>query len=296
MIGLVRLMLTDSGLGGLSICAALERDLRGSPLAGRVRLTYVNAWPEEGRGYNDFSNDGERAEVFDRALEAMAALKPDRLLIACNTLSILFEDTAFSRAAVCPVEGIVDCGVALFEEELRSSPASSIVLLGTRTTISSGAHRRALIAAGVAPERIGSVSCHGLATAIERDIGGPRVTELIEAYASDVGEAVTGSQGVWLGLCCTHYGYVADRLASAVAAATGRCVRALDPNVRMVRDAMGRLLTEAVPAGKAAPAVEVVSKVALDDRTRAGISTLVRPVSPATAEALIAYRHAPTLF
>lgn len=292
----MRLVVTDSGLGGLSICAALERDLRGSPLAGRVRLTYVNAWPEEGRGYNDFGSDRERVDAFDRALGAMAALEPDRLLIACNTLSILYDATAFSRVAAWPVEGIVAAGVSLCEEEWRETPASSLVLLGTKTTIASGAHRRALIAAGVEPGRVGSVSCHGLATAIERDIGGPRVTELIETCARDVREAVAGSQDVLLGLCCTHYGYVADRLASAVAAATGRSVRTLDPNGRMVQDVMRRLVNEAVPADTAAPAVEVVSKVVLDDRARSGISALVRPVSPATADALVAYRHAPGLF
>ena len=66
------LVVTDSGLGGLSICAALERRLRAE---GRrsVRLTYVNAWPFEGRGYNDLPDLRARAEVFDRALRRCAS-------------------------------------------------------------------------------------------------------------------------------------------------------------------------------------------------------------------------------
>ena len=70
-----RLVVTDSGLGGLSICAALERRLR---LDGgrRVRITYVNAWPFEGRGYNDLPDIAARAAVFDRALD------PDGLVVA----------------------------------------------------------------------------------------------------------------------------------------------------------------------------------------------------------------------
>ncbi len=71
------LVLTDSGLGGLSLCATLERRLRRRD----IRLTYLNAWPFEGIGYNDLPTVPERAEVFDRALCAMAALAPDQVLV-----------------------------------------------------------------------------------------------------------------------------------------------------------------------------------------------------------------------
>ncbi|HSP90980.1 MAG TPA: hypothetical protein VLN08_08735, partial [Vicinamibacterales bacterium] len=78
------IVVTDSGLGGLSICALLEQGLRAAGPARAVRLTYVNAWPFEDRGYNDLPDEHERARVFDLALSRMAQMEPDRILIACN--------------------------------------------------------------------------------------------------------------------------------------------------------------------------------------------------------------------
>lgn len=298
MIDLVLLAVTDSGLGGLSICAALERDLRTPVPAGRVAMAYVNVWPEESRGYNDYPDAVSRAEVFDRALASIAVMRVDRLLIACNTLSIIYPATRFSRSAAFPVRGIVDAGVTLFTEALGGMPDASIVLLGTRTTVASGAHHDRLIEAGIAPERIAAVACHGLATAIERDIDGLAVGELIAACAREVQEVRPAGRQVLVGLCCTHYGYVAARIRAQLAAELGRDVVTLDPNVRMVRDVVTELGAALVPGPVAdpRPRVEVVSKVRLGDRTRRGIAGLVGAVSPATAEALLSYRHVPNLF
>jgi glutamate racemase len=298
MIDLVLLAITDSGLGGLSICAALERDLRGSRLAGHVAMAYVNAWPEESHGYNDLPDTSSRAAVFDRALARMAAMGADHLLIACNTLSILYPATRFSRSAPFPVKGIVDAGVTLFTGALRAAPDASIVLLGTRTTVASGTHRDRLVESGIAPERIAGVSCHGLATAIERDIDGPGVGELIAACAREVRGVRPPGERVFVGLCCTHYGYVAPRIGAELARALGREVVTLDPNMQMVQDVMADLGLALVPdrAAEERPTVEVVSKVTLDERTRTGIAGLVRAVSPATADALVSYRHVPALF
>ena len=83
-----------------------------------------------------------RHAVFDRALAAVDALAPDQVLIACNTLSIVYEHTAHREHPGIPVQGIVDTGVDLFDAALRDQPSAAIVLIGTRTTIDSGVHRR----------------------------------------------------------------------------------------------------------------------------------------------------------
>ena len=44
--GAVTVVITDSGLGGLLVCADLERRLRETAGDGSVRLVYVNAWPD----------------------------------------------------------------------------------------------------------------------------------------------------------------------------------------------------------------------------------------------------------
>ncbi len=242
------IVITDSGLGGLAICAALERGLRLAPPSSDVRLTYVNAWPFEDRGYNDLPDEAARARVFDGALARMAEMQPDRILIACNTLSILYPHTVFSRNPPVPVHGIVDAGVDLFVQRMAGEPGASIVLLGTKTTIESGVHRERLERAGVGAGRIAAVSCHGLAGAIERDVNGPRTDELIGACAARAAAAAPPGAPVFLGLCCTHYGYVADRLVDAVSALSSRRVLALDPNAHLTRNTGRR---RPVPSGGA---------------------------------------------
>jgi glutamate racemase len=322
MLPRAHIVITDSGLGGLAICAALDRGLRAPSPGCDVRLTYVNAWPFEDRGYNDLPDASARAAVFDGALSAMAAMRPDRILIACNTLSILYAHTVFSRRPPVPVRGIVDAGVELFAEALGADPASAIVLAGTKTTIESGVHLERLVRRGVDPARVAAVHCHGLAGAIERDVDGRRTAELIEACASRVAEAAPPAGALFVGLCCTHYGYVAQRLAGAAMRAAGGPVRALDPNERVVAgllgdrtfferradapgdsaslrgDARGESASSPDRDGSAggAVSVEVVSKVALDDTARHGIARLIEPVSPAVARALLSYALVPALF
>jgi glutamate racemase len=302
------IIVTDSGLGGLSICAALEHGVRLAGVAGNVRLTYVNAWPFEDRGYNDLPDEAARARVFDGALERMADMQPGRIVIACNTLSILYPRTAFSRHPAAPVHGIVDAGIDLFAERLTGDPASSIVLLGTRTTIESGVHMTQLRRRGIEPGRIAAVSCHGLAGAIEREVDGPRTAELINACASRAAEVAPSGGTLFLGLCCTHYGYVAVRLVDAVVRQTSRRVRSLDPNLRLTASLLedAAFFADGTGAGGASAAlgqlspgtvsVELVSKVRLAEPARRGIARLVEPVSPATASALLSYAHVPDLF
>jgi len=301
-------VITDSGLGGLSVCAALERGLRVAAEPRGVRLTYVNAWPYEDRGYNDLPDEEARARVFDSALARMAQMQPAHILIACNTLSILYPRTAFSRNPVVPVHGIVDAGVDLIAGHLAERADASVVLLGTKTTIASGEHAARLVQRGIDPRRIAAVDCHGLAGSIERDVDGPRTAELTRECGARAVEAAPPGGLLFLGLCCTHYAYVASRLVDAASARTPRPVRALDPNERLVSTllhergcfaASGRADagdgTHRAPTA-AAVSVELVSKVTLPDLARERIARLVEPVSPATATALLSYALVPDLF
>ncbi len=334
------LVITDSGIGGLSACAAIERMLRDRlrptsdvrhPTSGAVggasapcaRLTYFNAWPNDGSGYNDMPDIAARAQVFDRALNAMASLAPDRIVIACNTLSIVYERTAFrrtpgadGRTPAIPVLGIVDAGAELFHQALLADPASSIVLMGTRTTIESDVHRARLLREGVEPGRIGTVACHGLAKAIETDARPEAIGDLMDGCAAAAAAANLAGDRLLLGLCCTHYSYVSDELCAALERSCGREVRALDPNERLVEQALSdvwfRAEARTAPAEfgtassrqehrgeaeePAAVSVRVVSRVEMSERSVKAIAERIAGVSPATADALLSYTRVPDLF
>lgn len=288
------LVVTDSGLGGLSVCAYLDAMLRASDGSYDLQITFVNAWPEAGQGYNDLADVAARARAFDRVLSRIGDMHPDLLLIACNTLSIVYENTEFRRAPSFPVHGIVDVGVDLFSHSLLASAESSIVLMGTRTTIESGVHRAALVERGISPERIASAACHGLATAIERGPASEVTLRLVDTCAADAAGRSRPGEPLYIGLCCTHYGMIGEQIAAAVGRHAGRRAVPLDPNAGLAREIVPQL----VHNGAAVKHVEikVISKVALTAGQQNGVGDLLERISPATADALRGYTHVPELF
>jgi glutamate racemase len=292
----LHLVVTDSGIGGLSICAEIERNLRRGGTGPEVRITYFNAWPEERSGYNDLPQMQARADMFDRALNRMWELEPDQILIACNTLSILYDLTAFKRTTTIAVLGIIDAGVELFYEALSADPHSFIVIFGTRTTIESRVHRDRLIQKGIKEQQISGIACHGLAAAIERDPDSSAVADLIEKCAADAGKAFPPIVQHYAGLACTHYTYVKDSISAALEKQSGRKVQLLDPNQRMIRGVAPPVeATRFEPAARNVT-VEVISKVELSELQRRAVAKRIEPVSAATARALLYYTHDPGLF
>ncbi len=292
--GLRTLVLTDSGLGGLLIGAEVERRLRESGSGGAVRLVYVNAWPDPGYGYNDLADLAARAAVFDRALAAMIAFGPSAIVIACNTLSVVYKATAFHGSPVVPVTGILDEGVELFFEALNRDDESVLAVFGTRTTIGSGEHLRRLRARGIDPARLAAEACHGLAAAIDKDPDSPAVPGLVDACVLRVLPGLPSGGKVYAGLACTHYAYVAEIFRGALARHAGAEVETLDPGERLVE----KLTADLAAAGPAAGpvTVEVVSKVELAGSQRRAVARRLEAISPATALALLDYHHVSHLF
>ena len=302
-----RIVLTDSGLGGLSICAELERELRESDRDRAIELVYVNAWPDPAWGYNDLPDPEARALVLDKALARMAGYAPDLIVVACNTLSILYEMTEFSRNPPVPVRGIVDEGVDLFERALAEHPGGGLLLFGTKTTIESGEHIKRLARRGIAPERLAGAACHRLAAVIDDDPESPAIAGMIDRCIPAV---LPGTDSDWFfaGLVCTHYGYVREAFQAALARKTSRDVEVLDPNSRLAVSVASSFssrkpwgIGESSAAGPGSPVdpaitVEVVSKIELGEAKRRAIARKLEAVSPATARALLSYTWIPDLF
>ena len=294
--GPATVVLTDSGLGGLLICAELERRLRGTAVDGAVRLVYVNAWPDESHGYNDLPDLASRAAVFDRALAAMTAYCPALILIACNTLSVVYEATAFARAPSVPVAGILDEGAGLFGEALARDPAGVLALFGTRTTIGSGEHARRLARLGIDPRRVFAEPCHGLAAAVDKDPGSAAVPGLVDECVLRVVPRLPAGAPVYAGLACTHYAYIADAFRTSLGRHTGAKVEILDPGLRFA-DGLTRGLEARQPGdGEREVSVEIVAKVALGEAQRRAVGRRLEPLSARTARALAAYTRVPQLF
>jgi len=291
-----RIVITDSGLGGLSICADLEKRLRGASGNRAVCLVYVNAWPDSRGGYNDLPDVASRAAVLDKALAAMTAFRPGLILVACNTLSVLYDFTEFSRAPSLPVAGIIEEGVDLFHEALTRDPGGLLALFGTRTTIESGEHIRRLIRRGIDAGRVFAAACHGLAGAVDKDPDSSCLAGLVEECVSRAVQGLKIDGTLYAGLCCTHYSYIANVFRITLERRTGARVEVLDPNEHLVRSLTSGLGDPRPGGSEADIAVEVISKVELAEAQRKAVARRLEPVSARTARALVEYTRIPELF
>ncbi len=294
--GRVSIAVTDSGLGGLSVMAEAARRMKGAGIFERVDFLFFNALFRTGSGYNSLKTREEKIRVFDSALRSLGKrYNPDLILIGCNTLSVLYEDTSFSEEAKIPVIGIVSAGVNLISRDLREHPEASVIIFGTPTTISEGAYTRELKNLGFTSDRIHSQSCPELESFIERDYRGDETEMLI---AGCVGEALqnigTPPPPLLVSLNCTHYGYSLPLWEKAFVEAGIKPLRILNPNFRMtdplfVEKYLGRFKKTEVT-------VKIVSMVEISRSKIDALGGWLQDFSPEVADSLRRYERVPELF
>jgi len=291
----VTILVTDSGLGGLSIFAEITAKLKSDPIFPDVSLIYYNAWPEQHRGYHGLKDADERIRVFDRALEGMKRYQPDIIMIACNTLSILYDRTAFSHGEVIPVIDIVGFGVDMVYERLSREADATAVMLGTVTTITSDVHRSRLIEKGISPDRLVVQSCDQLPTKIEKGPDSDAVVQLIDTFMSQAVEMLGQHRSrLFAALFCTHFGYAQEFIREKLECLTGRRVSILDPNRRMAAYLFE--ISSGNRYDRATVDLRVVSRIVWDQTKIDAISKIVTAQSAETAQALRNYEWIPDLF
>jgi glutamate racemase len=293
----MHVLITDSGVGGLSVCAYAERFARTRGLARPVRLTFVNAAPRNDYGYNSMPSRQVKLDSFDRFLSIVSErYAPDLVYVACNTLSVLLPDTRYVRDGAIPVKGIVDTGVEVLVRELEVASQSLAMIFGTPTTIDERAYPQRLERRGVAGARIVEQACPGLADTISEDRAGVATAAQIARW---VGAAVAKlrrtDERVVACLACTHYGYRKQLFADALAMA-GLDATVVDPNERASDDLFGAWLDDAVSPVRADVEVEVVTRYAIPDETISALTSFLADTSPPTVAALQRFVHAPDLF
>jgi glutamate racemase len=289
------IVIIDSGLGGLSICADMVNSLNQRRNFKDVALTYFNAWPEQSRGYNLLPGMAERIRVFDRALIGMQRFEPDVILIACNTLSALYSHTAFIRNASIPVIDIIDFGVQMIYAQLISQPDSRVIIFGTPTTIEANAHKTRLIDKGIPADRIILQPCDRLAGEIEKNPESETVREMIDRYVSQAPLNIRDTRlPVLAAFCCTHYEYSHTVFKEKLEEYFEGNVSILNPNKAM----SAYLFADKEHKRHSTVHIDlkVVSRIVWSDMKVASISNVLEAVSPVTAEALRQYQHDPELF
>lgn len=200
-----RILICDSGIGGLNIAA---RFFRPGATGEDAEILYFNAYPTVNKGFNAIENPRDQEDLFRIVLEAMTPFSPDVCLIACNTLSIIAQRLMRYYKAAFPVQGILDPATEKMASALRGNETFPLLLLGTKTTMDSGFYPQQLIRQGVDKSRIFSLAVPGLATQLESGIDTPEVAKTIAVCAGQAKELLPpGTEKLYLGLCCTHFGF-----------------------------------------------------------------------------------------
>ncbi|MEK8030760.1 glutamate racemase [Ideonella sp. DXS29W] len=186
----------DSGVGGLSVLRALHQQMPMAP------LWYVADSGHAPYGDRDPQHVVDRSHrVSDHLVEQGARM----IVVACNTATARAVDALRSRHP----------GIALVGVEPGVKPAAAasqrrcIAVMATPSTLASP--RYADLVARHAPDCVvHPVPCSGLAAAIERgEAGRAEVDRLLDQYCKPL--PALGVDTVVLG--CTHYPFVADRIA-----------------------------------------------------------------------------------
>ena len=293
----MHILITDSGVGGLSVCAYAERFVRTRGFAEPVRLTFANAAPENDYGYNSMPSRDEKVRTFDRFLRNVSErFAPDSIYVACNTLSVLLPDTDFAANASVPVKGIVETGAELLARELDVDPESVAIVFGTPTTIEAGTYPRLLGERGIPSSRIISQACPRLAGTISEDREGARTASEIGRCVDAAIETMERRDARAIAyLACTHYGY-RQELFSAALAEAGVRAKVVDPNERAVDDLFGRGSEARGEAGEHDVEVEFVTRYAIPETTLETLTWFLSDISPRTVAAMQNFVHVPDLF
>lgn len=295
---MIHAMIIDSGIGGLSVLAELERFLASQSRPGTFRLTFANASPEDDYGYNSMPTRKEKMETFDRFLRrAYEDYRPDFMYLACNTLAVLFPDTDFSERKPCPVGDIVQTGIDSMTEVQRSFPGIPIFIFATRTTVQEGAISRGLRKNGISEDRIISLACPGLADSIAADFSGVSSQKWIETYTSEaLAECNIQSNSALVYLGCTHYGYRESMFRQAF---QRHGIQAIchNPNLYAIEEMdQKKLIGLSDGMGPSQVDIEMVSRYAIPEGTRKALTHYLKSVSPKTVSAIENYNHRPDFF
>jgi len=292
----VTIVVIDSGLGGLSILGDAAERMKKEKVFQNVHFVFFNALFSNEGGYNSLKTRDQKLRIFDSALDSLKGkYAPDLILIGCNTLSVLYEDTRFSWHSVIPAVGIVGAGVDLIAQNLKAHPESKVILYGTQTTVSEDTYTQELEKKGFLPERIVSQACPELVSYIEKGYDSDETEMLILAYVDEALQKLGDPDPeLYVSFNCTHYGYSMDLWERAFENLGVKPRAFLNPNFRMNDFLFPSPYKERYK--KTEISIRAVSMVEIADEKIRSIGRWLEELSPQTADALRDYTYDPELF
>jgi len=291
--GELTIIVTDSGLGGVGVAAEVYRVLKIQGPYSQARIIYYNALFDERSGYNILKSMPQKTAIFDTALHGMLPYRPDVIVLASNTLSVLYPRTAFSQSAGIPVVGLIDLGVNHVLSRIHASPNSAVILFATPVTVREGAFRSQLRRHILDDTRIIEHACPGLEYAIG---DGDRATilRLIDQYVAEALQRVpAGISHLFGSLHCTHFGYYQREFTEAFQRQSAEPAEVLNPSTEMANV----FTADDCPVVENPDIrIEFVSKVKFHPDGIASLLPYITTIAADVATAFQHYQHKPDLF
>jgi glutamate racemase len=245
----------DSGIGGLTVLASLQRRLPGERyvyLGDTARLPYGTKSAETVVRYAL------------RAADFLAGHGIKMLVVACNTASAAALP-ALEQAMTVPVVGVVNPGARV----AVALTSSSVGIIGTESTVASGAYLRAVHALRPEVEVVARACPLFVPLAEEGWWDHPVTRDVARVYL----EPFTGGRVDTLILGCTHY----PLLRGVIAATVGNEVRLVDSAEAIA----GEVAEVVARSGLAGPAAGGLRLLVTDAAAR--ITRIARLILPEVA-------------
>lgn len=161
----ITILVTDSGIGGLSVANDLYRFFLNNSYYKEVNIVYADSRINN-IGYNSLETTKEKIDLFSKKLFQLdKKIKPDIIFIACNTLSVILNQTDFYKKNKKPIIDILNCSLNLMQKALNEN--YGLFILGTKTTIGENFYKKQLIEMGYDEENIVNQLCPNLAKYVE---------------------------------------------------------------------------------------------------------------------------------
>ncbi|EPY01645.1 glutamate racemase [Magnetospirillum fulvum] len=220
----------DSGVGGLTVAAAIRQRMPGE------RLLYIGDLARQPYGTKSPQTVVRYAL---KAADFLVRRGIKALVVACNTASAVALEPIAARFPGLPVIGVVEAGAA---GAALASTHGRIVVAATEGTCRSGAYERAIARRRQGAHVICTPCPLFVALAEEGLTDGPIVDSVARHYLGPLLDPAAQTDCLVLG--CTHFPLLAPALG-----------RLAGPNVRLVdcAEATAGLLEEALSSGLAAP-------------------------------------------
>ena len=279
-------VVTDSGLGGLSVAADLVELLKRRRCFRQARVVFFNCLPSVKVGFDAMRSDKRRYRVFSNALDCMTErFNPDAILLACNSISCIYDGTDFARRATVPVLDIIELGTNLVAAELENHATAHAILFAAKTTAHTAVHKRRLVAAGFAAERLSYHVCQPLIGAVENDAASPATRSIVQRCVDDALQAVGNrSAPVIASLNCTHFNFASEQFKRAFRNHPGRLAGLVDPTGLMATDFLQTTPENHFDATEVS--AKVVTQTPHGPEKKASLGALLHSRSPQMAAAL----------